>query len=202
MRNARIRWLPLMAILIVASLVLWSHINDPDPRPPVTSVDPTPTQQPAPDDSGALEGRVVWPSGQPATNVQLVFYPQGYSSDTGTPYDQIPTDEQGRYVLTDCPCNGLVGFLYVPASTADNPFNGGRDCWLLMGADGTATGLNVTTGTQLDWQALNMPCDSNNFDPTQVQPVVGELLQQATDPANSQDFGYAGTWQDAQRRSG
>jgi hypothetical protein len=93
----------------------------------------------------------------------------------------------------------------VPALTADpnaGPFNGGRDCWLLLQAGDLATGLDVGPGMQLNWRVIDMPCDSSYFDPSQVQSVVGELQQQAADPANSQDFGYAGTWQDARRRSG
>lgn len=204
MTLARLRCLLLAASVMAMCSMLASCSNDSHQSAPVTSrsrSNAQPTQRPATARPGSVIGTVFWPDGVPAAGVPLVFYPQGYSAELDTTYDPFTTDGQGNYILADCPCNGVVGFVDIPASTSDpnvGPFDGGRDCWLLMQPAGRAEASG--SGVRLNWQIFDMPCDSSYFDPAQLQSVVSELSQQAAEPANSQDFGYAGTWQDARQR--
>jgi hypothetical protein len=160
-----------------------------------------PTGRPTTPTTSAVTGSVHWPNGDPAANTPLTFFPQGYSLDELTPSVTVQTDATGAYALTECPCQALVGWLMVPENHSPDAFNGGRDCWILMGTDdGTTGGVSAQPPAQLDWNIPDWPCSSTPYNPSDAASVVAALQQQQQDPNDQPDVGYAGTWQDARAR--
>jgi hypothetical protein len=177
--------------------------------PSTTSLPPPPlptSQQPDPSPSGtsndAVTGTVSWPDGQPAAGASVYFYdyePQ-ISLDTGGwsngkyAVPTLPSD--GSYSLTGCPCTDLTAYIYLPGQPGGDPSNGGQDCWIIMQDDsGNYAGDPANPGDVINWQALNMPCDSTWYasDQSAVQSTASLLAQQSV--------GYAGTWQAAEARA-
>ena len=179
----------------------------PPPPPPTSQPPPPPTsQQPDPPPSNtsndAVTGTVSWPDGQPAAGASVYFYdyePQ-ISLDTGGwsngkyAVPTLPSD--GSYSLTGCPCNDLTAYIYLPGQPGGDPNNGGQDCWIIMQDDsGNYTGDPANPGDVINWQVLDMPCDSTWYasDQSAVQSTASLLAQQSV--------GYAGTWQAAEARA-
>lgn len=199
------------SVLTVGALAACgSSTPDLPPPPPPTSQQPVPpptSQQPVPTPSStsndAVAGTVRWPDGQPAAGASVYFYdyePQ-ISLDTGGwsngtyQVQQLPAN--GSYSLSGCPCNDLTAYIYLPGQPGGDPNNGGQDCWIIMGDDsGNYTGDPANPGDVINWQALNMPCDSGWYasDQSAVQSTASLLAQQSV--------GYAGTWQAAEARAG
>ncbi len=152
--------------------------------------------------SGSVTGTVTWPDGQPAAGASVYFYdyePQ-ISLDTGGwsngkyAVPTLPSD--GSYSLTGCPCNDLTAYIYLPGQPGGDPNNGGQDCWIIMQDDsGNYTGDPANPGDVINWQALDMSCDSTWYasDQSAVQSTASLLAQQSV--------GYAGTWQAAEARA-
>jgi hypothetical protein len=179
----------------------------PPPPPPVSQPPPPPaSQQPDPPPSStsndAVTGTVSWPDGQPAAGASVYFYdyePQ-ISLDTGGWSNGkywVPTlPSDGSYSLGGCPCNDLTAYIYLPGQPGGDPDNGGQDCWIIAQDDsGNYAGDPANPGDVINWQALNMPCDSTWYasDQAAVQSTASLLAQQSV--------GYAGTWQAAEARA-
>jgi hypothetical protein len=152
--------------------------------------------------ASSVTGTVTWPDGTPAAGASVYFYdyePQ-ISLDTGGwsngtyQVQQLPAD--GSYSLSGCPCNDLTAYIYLPGQPGGDPNNGGQDCWIIMGDDsGNYSGDPANPGDVINWQALDMPCDSTWYasDQSAVQSTASLLAQQSV--------GYAGTWQAAAARA-
>jgi hypothetical protein len=61
-------------------------------------------------------------------------------------------------------------------------------------------GVSVTPGQQVDWEMLDMPCNSSDFDPADTGSVLAQLQREQANPYGTS--AYAGTWQDARQRLG
>ena len=163
----------------------------------------------APSSSDAVTGKVTWPDGNPAANASVYFnnHETGFSGSGWNKSDyanywyqqqQLPAD--GSYSLTGCPCGDLTA--YLSCRLARRPqANGGWYCWIIMqDYSGNYSGRKANPGDVINWQALNMNCSPTFYtsDRSTVQQE-GILL----DPSqNGGDYTvYAGTWQDAERRT-
>ena len=151
---------------------------------------------------GSVTGTVRWPDGTPAAGASVYFYdyePQ-ISLDTGGwsngKYWVPKLSSDGSYSLGGCPCNDLTAYIYLPGQPGGDPNNGGQDCWIIAGdGSGNYTGDPASPGDVINWQALDMPCDSSWYasDQSAVQSTASLLAQQSV--------GYAGTWQAAETRA-
>jgi hypothetical protein len=194
-------------VLVCAAFVLTvgtlaacgSSPSSPPPPPPPTSQQPGPPPSSA---SDAVTGTVSWPDGQLAAGASVYFYdyePQisletgGWSNGTYW----VPTiHSDGTYSLSGCPCNDLTAYIYLPGQPGGDPNSGGQDCWIIMqDGSGNYSGDPANPGDVINWQALNMPCDSSWYasDQQAVQSTASLLAQQSV--------GYAGTWQAAEARA-
>ena len=152
---------------------------------------------------GSVTGTVRWPDGTPAAGASVYFYdyePQ-ISLDTGGwsngKYWVPKLSSDGSYSLGGCPCNDLTAYIYLPGQPGGDPNNGGQDCWIIAGdGSGNYTGDPASPGDVINWQALDMPCDSSWYasDQSAVASTASLLAQQSV--------GYAGTWQAAETRAG
>ena len=152
--------------------------------------------------SGTVTGTVSWPDGTPAAGASVYFYdyePQ-ISLDTGGwsngKYWVPKLGSDGGYSLSGCPCNDLTAYVYLPGQPGGDPNNGGQDCWIIAGdGGGNYTGDPASPGDVINWQALDMPCDSSWYasDQSAVASTASLLAQQSV--------GYAGTWQAAETRA-
>jgi len=151
---------------------------------------------------GSATGTVRWPDGTPAAGASVYFYdyePQ-ISLDTGGwsngKYWVPKLSSDGSYSLGGCPCNDLTAYIYLPGQPGGDPNNGGQDCWIIAGdGSGNYTGDPASPGDVINWQALDMPCDSSWYasDQSAVASTASLLAQQSV--------GYAGTWQAAETRA-
>ena len=151
---------------------------------------------------GSVTGTVRWPDGTPAAGASVYFYdyePQ-ISLDTGGwsngKYWVPKLSSDGSYSLGGCPCNDLTAYIYLPGQPGGDPNNGGQDCWIIAGdGSGNYTGDPASPGDVINWQALDMPCDSSWYasDQSAVASTASLLAQQSV--------GYAGTWQAAETRA-
>jgi hypothetical protein len=189
------------SVLAVGALAACgSSTTSPPPPPPPTSQQPDPL--PSSTSNEAVTGTVSWPDGQPAAGASVYFYdyePQ-ISLDTGGWSNgkySVPTlPSDGSYSLIGCPCNDLTAYIYLPGQPGGDPNNGGQDCWIIMQDDsGDYVGDPANPGDVINWQALDMPCDSTWYasDQSAVQSTASLLAQQSV--------GYAGTWQAAEARA-
>lgn len=153
--------------------------------------------------SDGVTGTISWPNGDPAANTQVYWYLGGYSADSPTSVEQQQIPADGTYALTQCPCSGLTGYLYLPTApeTAD-PLNGGRDCWMILQAGGNYSGIDANPGDTINWQAVDMPCSTSLFrsDPSDVQSAIQLLNSEMSNPGGDQTE-TAGSWQDAENRA-
>jgi len=139
---------------------------------------------------------VTWPDGNLAANVEVYFVEGDWHVDTYQP--DLTTPQLGQdasYGIDNCPCQGLTAYLYVPLTVGADPANGGQDCYILMQAQGTYSGVNANPGDVINWQALDMPCDVSPYpsDPTAVQNEATVLA--------SGSFPNTGSWQAAEARA-
>lgn len=161
----------------------------PDTTSPVTSTEPDTGSDTG---SGAVTGTVTWPDGNLAANVKVYFVEGDWHVDTYQPDVTMQLGPDASYSIGNCPCQGLTAYLYVPADLA----NGSQDCYILMQAQGTYSGVNPNPGDVINWQALDMPCDVSPY-PSDLSAVQNEATALA-----SGGFPNTGSWQAAEARAG
>ena len=198
------RYLTMLAVSAAAILALAAcGSSSPSTIPPLAPEGQSgPTATSPPTQGDAVTGTVTWPDGNRAAGASVYFYdyePQ-ISLETGGWSNgrySVPTlSSDGSYSLSGCPCSDLTAYIYLPGQPGGDPNNGGQDCWIIMKDDGgNYTGDPANPGAVINWQALDMPCDSTWYasDQSAVQSTASLLAQQSV--------GYAGTWQAAEARA-
>ena len=149
---------------------------------------------------------VHWPGGSPASGAPVIVYPHGVGGGSILDVDgfQGKADANGRFTVSGCPCQLSIWF-YEPHDSSTDPFNGGRDCWIIATYNNQLDLVTATPGDILDWKILDIPCSSTPYNPRDAQSVFPGLLQQQSEVSAGQvgqDFGYAGSWQQARARLG
>jgi hypothetical protein len=135
----------------------------------------------------------------------LPSLPRGASAPAGQQAQQAPGDAVTGHVLWpdgNPAANTQVGYLVVPGTDGAGPLDGGRDCWIILQADGTYSGITASPGSVIDWQAVDMPCSSGPFrsDPYTVQLTMQVDKSELANPGGDQTD-TAGTWQAAEART-
>lgn len=190
-----------VAAAAMTFLLAACHSSQPSPNLPAGT--PAPAGQQEQQVGGdAVTGHVLWPDGHPAANTQVYWYLGGYSLDSSEPNASTSIPVDGSYALDGCPCSPLVGYLVVPATDGAGPLDGGRDCWIILQADGTYSGITASPGSVIDWQAVDMPCSAGPFrsDPYTVQLTMQTGESELANPGGDQTA-TAGTWQAAEART-
>lgn len=190
-----------MAAAAVTCLPAARHSSPPPPNLPAGTSAPA-GQQEQQAGGDAVTGHVLWPDGHPAANTQAYWYLGGYSLDSSEPSASTSIPVDGSYALGDCPCSPLAGYLVVPATDGAGPLDGGRDCWIILQADGAYSGITAGPGSVTDWQAVDMPCSAGPFrsDPYTVQLTMQTGESELANPGGDQTA-TAGTWQAAEART-
>jgi hypothetical protein len=139
-----------------------------------------------------VSGRIFWPDGQPAANVRVDFYPNGYPFG-GQQYNpvQVVTGADARYGLQGCGCAALGVTVDIPPSGNGDAQHGGDSCYIMAATTGGQLTTAATGGT-VNWRMIDMPCSQNYITPDSLRENIA-IMQ--NDPLSS-----GGTWQDARRR--
>lgn len=141
-------------------------------------------------DSTDVTGTVTWPDGEPARNMVIVFYPNGYpfgGQSGGAVQDS--TDSQGQYTIRGCGCAALGATYHLGTSR-----NGGNNCYIIMQTDNGSYAAAASPGDVVNWKMVDMPCSRNYLTPASAASSIALLRSH---PEIS-----GGSWQQARQRSG
>jgi hypothetical protein len=108
---------------------------------------------------GTLGGYVAWPDGQPAANLPIIIFPDGYNASWNPPQDKVATDSAGQYHSHACiqfSCSDLQAALDAPPSPALP-----AGCFLMMSSPGGPADGFASTGGRVDWQMRNQACSGD-----------------------------------------
>lgn len=207
----RCRFLACLAAcaMLVIGLASCSSPVDPGPvitdtSPVITDTSPVPTDtspvttdtSPADGGSGAVTGTVSWPDGTPAANVKVYFVDGDYHIDTYQPDQTVQLGADASYSTDLCPCQNLTAYLFLPGQGGTSV-----DCWILMQAQNTYSGITASPGDAVNWQALDMPCDWQGPYPSDQSSVQTEATALDPNQGGNYSSGNGGSWQDAQSRA-